>query len=186
MAEPVPEIVVRTEIALTGPAEVRGLVPAKAFRHEETYDPLDVVLHRLRLQRKLGAPGVGEPRARLRLELVGGEMVGTERHGLLEVVVQLGGRLPGNAVDEIQRDVVEARLAVDGERAADIVGSRTPFERLEQVGLEGLSAQRDAGDPVLAEHRRQLGRDGLRVRLDGDLGSRRERGKDRRSAAGSV
>ena len=168
--EPVAEVVVGPQVAgAVGAAEVRGLVPAIAGARQRLDDALEVVLHRLGLPLELVAVGVGEARPRLRLELVTGEVLRLERDRLGEVSLEIGDALAGNAVDQVEGDVVEACAAERPDRAADVVGARLPLERLEQVRLEALRAERDAIDPVFAQQRGELGRDRLRIGLDSRL-----------------
>ena len=189
-AEPVAEVVQR---ALAVAAEVRGLVPAVAAAGEDGDDALEVVLHRLRLARELVAVMDREARARLRLELVTGEMLRPERDRRGEVGLEVGDGLAGNAVDEVEREVVEAGVAQVRERAANVVRLRAALERVQQMRLERLRTERDSRDARCAKRARELGRDRLGIRLDrhllrvrqrldqpDELGKRRER---RRAAA---
>src|SRR4029079_16070200 len=125
---------------------------------------------RLRLAFELVAPGVRESRARLRLELVQGEVLRCERRSLRKIVVEIGGLLARDPVDEIERDVVETGITKSMERTSDVVRSGNALENLEQARCERLRAERDPGDAALTENRRKLRGHGLRVRLDGDLG----------------
>src|SRR5581483_2388556 len=87
-AAPVREIVPRAKIAtaaIVRPAEIRRLVPAVARCDERLDHGLEVGLHRLGLAHQLLAVGVREARARLRLELVAGEMLGPKLERLLYV-----------------------------------------------------------------------------------------------------
>ena len=147
-AQPVAEVVSRAEVAAAGAlaveTEVRRLVPAVARRGQRVDDPLEVALHRVGLARELLPVREGEARTRLRLELVAREVLGLEREGLGEVAVEVGGALARNAVDEIERDVVESGIAKSVHGAADVVRRRLSLEHLEQVGLEALRAERDA------------------------------------------
>ena len=127
------------------PAEVRGLVPAVPGAGQRLDDPLEVVLHRLGLPLELLAVRVREARARLRLELVAGEVLRLERDRLREVALEVGRALAGNAVDQVERDVVEAGIAQRRHGSADVLRARAPLERLEQVRLEALRAERDRG-----------------------------------------
>ena len=155
---------------LAGETEVGRLVPAVAGRRQRLDDALEVPLHRLRLALELVAPGVREPRARLRLELVQGEVLRRERQSLREVVVEVGGLLARDPVDEIERDVVERGITKSMNGAPDVVRTGNALEHLEQARCERLRSERDPRDAAFAQQRRQLGRDRLRVRLDGDLG----------------
>src|SRR6185312_4136951 len=123
---PVAQVVVCAEVAfarrLADEAEVRRLVPAVSRVRQRLDDALEVPLHRLRLTFQLRAPGVREPRARFRLELVEGEVLRRERQSLPEVDVEIGGLLARNAVDEIERDVVEKGITKSMDSTADVVG----------------------------------------------------------------
>src|SRR5581483_6122390 len=170
--EPVAEVVLR---ALVVAAEVRGLVPAVAGAGEDGDDSLEVVLHRLRLALELGAVVDGEARARLRLELVAGEMLRPQLDGGGEVGLEVRDGLAGDAVDEVEREVVEPGAAQLRERAVDVLGLRSTLECAQQVQLERLRPERDARDARSAERARELGRDRLRVRLDRHLMRLRQR-----------
>ena len=129
---PVAQVVVCAEVPtacrLAGDAEVRRLVPAVPGRGQRLDDALEVPLHRLGLALQLRAPGVGEPRARLRLELVEGEVLRRERQSLREVVVEVGGLLARNPVDEIERDVVETGITQSMHGAPDVVRAGNALE----------------------------------------------------------
>ena len=92
----------------------------------------------------------------------------------LEIAVEIGRALARDPVDEIEREVVEAGLAKRVEGAADVVRAGAPLEHREQLRLEALRAERDAGDAGLAQRPGERGRDRLRVRLHGHLGRRRQ------------
>ena len=128
---------------LAGETEVRRLVPAVAGGGERLDDALEVPLHRLRLAHELVSEGVGEPRARFRLELVEGEVLGRERQSLREVAIEIGGLLARDPVDEVERNVVERGITKSMHRASDVVGSGNTFEHFEQPGGERLGAERD-------------------------------------------
>ena len=185
VAEPVAEVVLRAEVAFAlRAAEVRGLVPAVPGRGQRFHHPLEVVLHRVGLPLELLAVGVREAGARLRLELVAGEVLRLECDRLGEVALEVVDALAGNPVDQVERDVVEAGLPQRPHRDAHVLRARAPLERLEQVRLEALRAERDAVDPVLAEQRGQAGRDGLGIGLDGRLGGWRQAREEARERGG--
>src|SRR6185312_17063689 len=96
-------------------------------------------------------------------------MLRPERERLTEVCLQRGGALAGDAVDEIERDVVKSGITEMVEGTADGVRTGNAIEYLEQLGLEALRAERDAVDPCAAQEPRERRRHRLRVRLDGDL-----------------
>src|SRR5205809_3218725 len=126
MAPPVAEVVARPEVAparqLLPHAEVRGLVPAVPGAAQRVDHALEIALHRLRLAGELLAVRVREPRSRLRLELVAGEMLRLEREGLVEVALQIGGALARNPVDEVEADVFESGITDNVHGASDVVG----------------------------------------------------------------
>ena len=142
---PVREVVLRPIVGRSGrrarPAEVGGLVPAVPGAGQPLDDALEVVLHRVGLARELIPEGMREARTRLGLELVARKVVRLERERLVEVVLQTGGALTGDAVDEIQRDVVEAGLAQQSEGAPDILRARPALEHVEQARVEALRAE---------------------------------------------
>ena len=113
-ALPVGEVVLRPQVAAAGPAgleaEVRRLVPAVAGARQRVDDPFDVPLHRLGLPLQLHAVVVGETGARLRLELVRRKVLRLERKGIVEIGLEVGGLLARDAVDEIERDVVNSGI----------------------------------------------------------------------------
>ncbi len=94
-----------------------------------------------------------------------------------EVGCEVVGALPGDAVDEVEREVVEPRLPKRAEGGAHGLGPGPALEDVEQVRLEALRAERHAVDAVLAQQRGQRRGDRLRVRLDGQLLRRRQRGE---------
>jgi hypothetical protein len=168
--EPVPEIVVSPQIAIrVRPAEVRGLVPAVAGAGEGLHDRLEIGLHRVRLPDQLVAVGVREARPGLRLELVAREVLRAERDRGVEVARQIVGALARDAVDQVEREVVETGRSQGRDRGAYVGWRRAPLEHLEQVRLEALRTQRDTVDAVLAQECCELRGDGLRVRLDRHL-----------------
>jgi hypothetical protein len=126
---------------------------------------------------------VGEPGSRFRLQLVAGEVLRLEGDGVCEVRLEIGGALARNAVDEIERDVVETGITKSVHCPPDVVRTGNAFQRLQEVRPERLRADGDTGDAVPPEEFRQLGRDGLRVGLDGqlvDTGKRAEHTGERR------
>ena len=114
-------------------------------------------------------------------------MLGLERERLREVVLQLGGGLARDAVEEIERDVVESGITKSVHGAPDVVGAGPALEHLEQMWLEALGPERDTRDAGRAKEAGQILRHRLRVRLDRHLGGSRERREDAASSgAGAV
>src|SRR5215218_6326684 len=102
-AEPVAEIVPGPQVAAElGAAEVRGLVPAIAGSGQRLDDSLEVVLHRLGLPLELVAVRVREARARLRLELIGGDVLRRERDRLCQVPLEVEDALARDPVDQVE------------------------------------------------------------------------------------
>src|SRR5205085_11237540 len=138
--EPVAEVVPRTQVTPTGrrqvETEVRGLVPAVAGSDESLDDQLEVVLHRLSLALELGSVRVREAGARLRLELVAGQVLRLERERFGEVAAQVGGALTRDAVDEIERDVVKTGITKMVEGAADVARLGAPLQNGHQARLD--------------------------------------------------
>src|SRR6185312_7734184 len=95
---------------------------------------------------------------RLRLQLVAGEMLGPERDRVAEIRLEVGDGLAGNAVDEVEREVVEAGLAQVRERVPHVLGLRAALERFEQAnelresGERRSPAAEEDGLDVAGEH----------------------------------
>ena len=68
-------------------------------------------------------------------------MVGPERDRSREIGRELRRRLAGDAVDEVDREVLEAGVAEVAERALDVRRRRAALEHFEEVQLEGLRAE---------------------------------------------
>ena len=77
---------------------------------------------------------VREPRSRLGLELVAGEVLGLERESVGEIRLEVGGALARNPVDEVERDVVESGITQSVHRPPDVVRSGNALEDLSSVG----------------------------------------------------
>ena len=84
---------------------------------------------------------VREARARLRLELVAREVLGLERERLGEVRVEVGPGLARDAVDEVERDVVESGVTERANGPPDVVGRRLAA-RAPRAVAAGSSARR--------------------------------------------
>ena len=156
---PVGQIVVCPHVApaheCRPPAEVRRLVPAVAGARQRLDDALEIRLHRVGLPRELRAVGVREAGPRLGLELVAGQVLRPERERLVEVARQIGGALAGNAVQEVERNVVKRGITKMVERAPDGLGTGAPLERDEEMGPEALRSERDAVDAGPPQKRRE-------------------------------
>ena len=111
-------------------------------------------------------------------------MLRLERDRLGEIELEVGDALAGDAIDEVEREVVKAGAAQGADGSADVVRACAPLERLEQVRLEALRAERDAVDALLAEQCCQGRRERLRICLDGRLGGGRKRGEQPRERRG--
>ena len=120
-------------------------------------------------------------------------MLRLEREGVTEIGCEIGGALAGNPVDEIERDVVKSGITKMMHGASDVVRSGNALEHAQELRLERLRAERDAGHAGSAQRARELRRHRLGVRLDRHLGGRRQRleqphelgqrGEGRRAAA---
>ena len=158
-------------------AEVRRLVPPVSRPRQSLDDDLEVHLHCVRLQRKLCPVRVGEARPRLRLELVTGEVLRSERQGSVEVGIEVGGGLARDPVDEVERDVVKSGITKMVEGASDGVRLGNALERGEQVRTKALRAEGHAVHPLFLQERREPGRHRLRVCLHCLLLGVRQRGQ---------
>ena len=96
-------------------------------------------------------------------------MLGLEPQRLGEVAFEVGGALAGDAVDEIERDVVESGITESVHGASDVIRRRATLEHREEPRLEALRAERDAVHTARPEKPSELGRHGLRIRLDRQL-----------------
>ena len=101
-------------------------------------------------------------------------MLRPEGDRLCEVEGEVGGALAGDPVDEVERDVVKSGITQMVERAPDGDRTRLALEHGEQFWPEALRAERDARDSGVPQQPRELGRDGLGIRLDSGLRSRRK------------
>jgi hypothetical protein len=75
--------------------------------------------------------GVGEPGARLGLELVTRQVLRPESERLIDVGLEVGGSLARDSVDEIERDVVKSGITEMVKGAPDVVRAGAPFEHRE-------------------------------------------------------
>ena len=92
-------------------------------------------------------------------------MLRPELERRVEIGLEVGRALAGDAVDEVEREVVEARVAKGVERAPHVVRAGTPLQHGEQLRLEALGAERDARDAASRSAARERGRDRLGIRL---------------------
>ena len=81
-------------------------------------------------------------------------MLGLERQGLGEVASEVGGLLARDAIDEIERDVVNSGITQTIDGAPDVVRLGNAIERREQTWRKGLRSQRDAIDAAGSEQAR--------------------------------
>ena len=183
-SEPVGEVVPRPEVppaaALGPPAEVRRLVPAIAGPGQRLDDVLEIPLQRLALAGELIPEGMCEPCPGLGLELVAGQVLGLEGEGLAQVTSKVGGALAGDAVDQVERDVVKLGITQSVHGAPDVVRGRAALEHGQQVQAEALCAHGHAVDPAVREPPGQVRREGFRVRFDRHLRRRRQRVQEAR------
>src|SRR4029450_3632401 len=103
------------------------------------------------------------------LELVARQVLRSESERLVDVGVEVGASLAGDPVDEIQRDVVKLGITEMVEGAPDVLRSGAALQYREQVRLKALGAEREPRHSFLAQQPREVGRHGLRIRLDRDL-----------------
>ena len=89
--------------------------------------------------------------------------------GALEVRAEPVGRLAGDAVDEVQREVAPAARRDDVQGPSHVVGAVGTADRAERVVVEGLEADADTVDPAGQVRVRLLGGETDRVDFDGDL-----------------
>src|SRR5262249_52425623 len=97
---------------------------------------------------ELGPVRMRETRARLGLQFVARQVLRLEREGLGEVGVEVGGALAGDAVEQVERDVVKSGITENVQGAADVFGLRSPLEDAQKARLEGLRAERHTIDTV--------------------------------------
>ena len=102
-------------------------------------------------------------------------MLGPKRKRLLYVGFELGGSLPRDPVDEIQGNVVKSGIAKMVKGAPDVVRSGNAVEHPQELRLKGLCTEGDPVDAVPAQQGRECRGHRLWVRLDRDLGGRRQR-----------
>ena len=102
-------------------------------------------------------------------------MLRLERERVGEVRREIGGALARDPVDEVERDVVKSGITKMMHGAPDVVRSGNALEHAQQLGPEGLGAERHTRDACVAQRTRELGRDRLRVRLGRYLRGRRQR-----------
>ncbi len=75
-------------------------------------------------------------------------MLGLERESIGEVGVEVGGALAGDAVDEIERDVVKTGITETVHGAPDVFRACAALEHLQEPRLERLRAKRHTIDTV--------------------------------------
>ena len=73
-------------------------------------------------------------------------MLGFERERLDEVGIEVGGGLARDAVDEVERDVVNSGITENVHGPADVLRLRAPLQHGQKSRLEALRAQRHTVD----------------------------------------
>ena len=115
-------------------------------------------------------PGV-EGRALLHLQAVAGEVLGRQGDGGLQVPLPTLQGLVGQAVDEVQGEVIELGLPGGVHRLADLVHGMDPADLPELGVVRRLHTERDPVEPRLAESPQGPPvPGGVGVGLQGDLG----------------
>ncbi len=66
-------------------------------------------------------------------------------------MVEIGGLLARDPVDEIERNVVERGITKSMNSASDVVWTGNALEHSEQAGCERLGAERDTRDTAVAQ-----------------------------------
>jgi hypothetical protein len=80
-------------------------------------------------------------------------------------------RLARRAVDEIDVEVLEPRVAGQRDRSPYVVDVVGAAERAQDVGGHRLHAERQPVHPGVAIHRKEVGAHGVGIALHGDLGA---------------
>ena len=78
-------------------------------------------------------------------------MLRLERERLVEVGVEIGGALAGDAVDQIERDVVKAGSAESVTARRDVVRARPTLEHVEQAAAGSSARRARRGHTALAQ-----------------------------------
>ena len=100
-------------------------------------------------------------------------MLRPERKGVTEIGGQIGGALAGDAVDEVERDVVESGITQMMHCVPDVVRTGNTLEHPEELGPERLGAERHTRDACGLQRPGELRRHRLWIRLDRHLVRRR-------------
>ena len=107
-------------------------------------------------------------------QLIGGEMLGAQIEGALDVSRRRLDCLVRNPEHEVERDVGEARRARGAEGALGVAARVHPVELLQRRIVEGLDADADAVHARFSQRAEALGLRSTRVRLERDLAIRRQ------------
>ena len=177
-AGPQPQVIPELPVVLVVPRAAAGLREGRSLVVLEPRgrEPsLGALLH-------LGGQVVGgqfrwmpvEHRVRLERQLVGRQVRGTPANALLDVGERPVERLPGQAVHEVEVDVVEVLLR-DPDRAPRLVRVVDAAQRLEVRIVEALDADGQPVDPRGTEVAELLRFERARIRLQRDLRIRRDR-----------
>ena len=86
-------------------------------------------------------------------------MVGLQRQQAVEVGSEERAALAGDAVDEVEREVVDARRAQRRHGRAHALRHGAPLQHRQQAGVEALGTQRDAA-AARRQHPGERGVDG--------------------------
>ena len=187
MPEPVGEIVPRPEVApaassaggRSSPSRTSGSRPRSASRRRARSTPPSPLPGARAPRRARGRSACpASPRAR---STTGAPAASASASSMS--ALEIGGALPRDAVEEIERDVVKPGITQIVQGAPDVVRRRPPLEHVEELRLEALRAERDPVHAGLAKQPRERRRHRLRVRLDRDLAGSGQRGEQPRELA---
>jgi len=82
------------------------------------------------------------------LQLVRRNVLRFERQGLGEVACEVGGLLARDAVDEIERNVVNSGITHNLHGPADVIRPRAALQHVQKVRVERLCANRHTIDTL--------------------------------------
>ena len=154
--------------AVSGQGEVGDLVGLEAVLGQDGVGEAEELP--LGLLRQLAQPATtahdGERRARLDGEQVAGEVLRGEGGGGFELAAPAIRPLPGQAVDQVDRDGLDAGGHRRLDRRACLGGGVPPAEQGEAVAVEGLHPEAQEADTDAAPCVEPLRSDVLRVRFE--------------------